>query len=52
LVKVSVGQAAVAHFDAADFDDPVAEFVFKAGGFSIEEDLAHGVFRRVVWSDS
>ena len=30
----------------------VAEFVFKAGGFSIEEDLAHGVFRRVVWSDS
>ena len=37
-----VGQSPVAHFDAADFDDAMPELVFEAGGFSVEEDLAHG----------
>ena len=41
-VEMPVGQATVAHFDAADFDDAMPELVFEAGGFSVEEDLAHG----------
>ena len=48
LVKVIFGRAAVDEFDAADFNDAVT-FGFvtaievHAGGFGIEDDLAHGV---------
>ena len=48
LVKVVFSRAAVNEFDAADFNDAVA-FGFvtaievHAGGFGIEDDLAHGV---------
>ena len=38
-VEVSVGQASVAHFDTAYFDDSVPELVFQAGGFSVEDEL-------------
>ena len=48
LVKVVFGRAAVDEFDAADFYDAVT-FGFvtaievHAGGFGIEDDLAHGI---------
>ena len=42
-VKMPVGETPVAHFNATDFDDSVPEPVFKAGGFSVEKDLAHVV---------
>jgi hypothetical protein len=40
-MQVASRQAAVDHLDAGHFDDAVAEAGFEAGGFGIEEDLAH-----------
>jgi hypothetical protein len=39
----------VHQFDAPDLDDAMIEFGFEAGGFSVEDDLAHGgrVYRNV-----
>ena len=33
---------AIHDLDAADLDDPVAEFGLQARGFGVEDDLAHG----------
>ena len=44
VMKVMVCQMAVVDFNAADFDDAVAKFMFQAGGFRIENDLSHSVF--------
>jgi hypothetical protein len=38
---MSAGQTAITHFDAADFNDAVTEFVLEAGGFRVEEYLTH-----------
>src|SRR5580704_3821601 len=37
------GRKPVDHFDAADLDQPIALQRVKAGGFGIENDLAHQV---------
>jgi hypothetical protein len=42
-VEVIPRQHAVDDFDAADFDDAVASSWIEAGGFGIEDDLAHEV---------
>ena len=45
-IEVAVEGAArgapVDQFDAADLDDAVVQFGFEAGGFSVQDDLAHG----------
>ena len=43
LLERAPGRAAVDELDAADLDDPVALGGFEAGGFGVENDLAHGV---------
>jgi hypothetical protein len=48
-MKMSISQAPIAHFNAANFNDAVTEFVFKAGGFCVEEDLTHGACVRASW---
>jgi hypothetical protein len=35
----------VHHLNAADFNQPVAGEWVEAGGFGIENDLAHSLFR-------
>jgi hypothetical protein len=35
-------QAPVLHLEAADLDDPMSLADFQAGGFGVEDDLAHG----------
>ncbi|CAM2158074.1 hypothetical protein PT2222_40072 [Paraburkholderia tropica] len=42
-VQVVAREPAVHELDAADFDDAVARAGVQAGGFGIENDLAHGV---------
>jgi hypothetical protein len=46
-MEMPVGQTSVAHFDATDFDDAMAELVLKACRFSVEEYLAHDVSQLV-----
>jgi hypothetical protein len=41
-VKIVAGQRAVEQLDAADFDDAVSGSWVQAGGFGIEDNLAHG----------
>ena len=41
-VKGAPGGTAVYQFDAPDLYDAMVEFGFEAGGFSVEDDLAHG----------
>ena len=41
-MKMAVGEAAVNHLDAADFDDAMPELVLKARGFGIKKYLTHG----------
>src|SRR5690606_11433223 len=36
------GRPALDHLHAADLDDAVALLPFQAGGFGVEDDLAHG----------
>jgi hypothetical protein len=40
-VEVPVGEPPIAHLDAGDLDDAMAELVFQPGGFRIEKYLAH-----------
>jgi len=40
-VQVVAGEPPVQQLDAADFDDAVARAGVQAGGFGIENDLAH-----------
>ena len=42
-MEMPVGQTSVAHFDATDFDNAMAELVLEACRFSVEEYLAHDV---------
>ncbi len=41
-MEAAPGHAPVAHLDAADLDDAVALRDLEAGGFGVEDDLAHG----------
>ncbi len=44
-VKMVAGQPPVDDFDRRDFDHAVAELGIEAGGFGVEDDLAHVEFR-------
>jgi len=46
---VVAGETAVLHFDARDFDDTVALGRVQAGGFGIEDYLAHGAGYSWCW---
>ena len=48
-VLVVAGELAGDQLHAADFDDAVAGFGGQAGGFGVEDDLAHGVSWRSQW---
>ena len=41
-VKRAARHTSVDELDAADLNDSVTELGFEAGGFGIEDDLAHG----------
>src|SRR3546814_20345100 len=43
LVVRAAGGPALDQLHAADLDDAVALLPFKAGGFGVEDDLAHGL---------
>jgi hypothetical protein len=44
-MEIVAGELAIEEFNAAHFDDAVAGAGIQACGFSVEDDLAHGVLR-------